>query len=73
MPSIFILGAAKFSNFYLNSNCLIVLIVNVETVQNYRVLWTGVGAQLARDVPFSGICWSTLEPVSVCSLCLGDK
>ncbi|XP_052491289.1 mitochondrial carrier protein MTM1 isoform X4 [Gossypium raimondii] len=28
----------------------------------YRVLWTGMGAQLARDVPFSGICWSTLEP-----------
>ncbi|KAL3845638.1 hypothetical protein ACJIZ3_003041 [Penstemon smallii] len=31
--------------------------------QSYRVLWTGLGAQLARDVPFSGICWSTLEPV----------
>ncbi|KAK9103817.1 hypothetical protein Sjap_021071 [Stephania japonica] len=30
--------------------------------QNYGVLWTGVGAQLARDVPFSAICWSTLEP-----------
>ncbi|KAB2016776.1 hypothetical protein ES319_D08G117000v1 [Gossypium barbadense] len=29
----------------------------------YRVLWTGMGAQLARDVPFSGICWSTLEPL----------
>ncbi|OEL18705.1 Mitochondrial carrier protein MTM1 [Dichanthelium oligosanthes] len=34
-----------------------------QNVQNYRVLWTGVGAQLARDVPFSGICWSTLEPI----------
>ncbi|KAG2578478.1 mitochondrial carrier protein MTM1-like [Panicum virgatum] len=34
-----------------------------QSVQNYRVLWTGVGAQLARDVPFSGICWSTLEPI----------
>ena len=34
------------------------------TVQGYRILWTGMGAQLARDVPFSGICWSTLEPVS---------
>ncbi|WCJ36785.1 Mitochondrial carrier protein MTM1 [Euphorbia peplus] len=37
-----------------------------QNVQNdlrgYRVLWTGMGAQLARDVPFSAICWSTLEP-----------
>ncbi|GLT35837.1 hypothetical protein SLA2020_102550 [Shorea laevis] len=32
-------------------------------LQGYRVLWTGMGAQLARDVPFSGICWSTLEPI----------
>ncbi|XP_057849256.1 mitochondrial carrier protein MTM1 isoform X2 [Cryptomeria japonica] len=31
--------------------------------QGLRVLWTGVGAQLARDVPFSAICWATLEPV----------
>jgi len=29
-----------------------------------RVLWRGVDAQLARDVPFSAICWSILEPVS---------
>uniref|UniRef100_A0A0A9FR50 Uncharacterized protein n=1 Tax=Arundo donax TaxID=35708 RepID=A0A0A9FR50_ARUDO len=34
-----------------------------QNVPNYRVLWTGVGAQLARDVPFSGICWATLEPI----------
>ncbi|KAK4480713.1 hypothetical protein RD792_013795 [Penstemon davidsonii] len=32
-------------------------------LQSYRHLWTGLGAQLARDVPFSAICWSTLEPV----------
>ncbi|KAG6551468.1 hypothetical protein Mapa_006891 [Marchantia paleacea] len=31
-------------------------------LQGIRLLWTGVGAQLARDVPFSAICWSTLEP-----------
>ncbi|KAL5221854.1 hypothetical protein ABZP36_026567 [Zizania latifolia] len=34
-----------------------------QNAQNYRALWTGVGAQLARDVPFSAICWSTLEPI----------
>uniref|UniRef100_A0A0D9X7H4 Mitochondrial carrier protein n=1 Tax=Leersia perrieri TaxID=77586 RepID=A0A0D9X7H4_9ORYZ len=34
-----------------------------QNAQNFRVLWTGVGAQLARDVPFSAICWSTLEPI----------
>ncbi|KAF8413285.1 hypothetical protein HHK36_001261 [Tetracentron sinense] len=35
---------------------------NLQYLQSYRILWTGVGAQLARDVPFSAICWSTLEP-----------
>lgn len=36
---------------------------STETLNKYRLLWTGVGAQLARDVPFSAICWSTLEPI----------
>ncbi|XP_065868613.1 mitochondrial carrier protein MTM1 [Euphorbia lathyris] len=37
---------------------------NVQNdLRGYRVLWTGMGAQLARDVPFSAICWSTLEPI----------
>ncbi|XWS37942.1 hypothetical protein CRYUN_Cryun19dG0088400 [Craigia yunnanensis] len=34
-----------------------------SSLQCYRILWTGMGAQLARDVPFSGICWSTFEPI----------
>ncbi|PON96879.1 Mitochondrial substrate/solute carrier [Trema orientale] len=34
-----------------------------DNLKGYRVLWTGMGAQLARDVPFSAICWSTLEPI----------
>lgn len=44
-----------------------------QKLQNYRILWTGIGAQLARDVPFSAICWSTLEPIrrSILSL-VGD-
>ncbi|KAM7273780.1 hypothetical protein ACFE04_028444 [Oxalis oulophora] len=37
--------------------------VNQNSLQGYRALWTGMGAQLARDVPFSAICWSTLEPI----------
>ncbi|XP_020252503.1 mitochondrial carrier protein MTM1, partial [Asparagus officinalis] len=37
--------------------------VSQQSAQSYRFLWMGVGAQLARDVPFSAICWSTLEPI----------
>ncbi|KAH9615159.1 hypothetical protein KSS87_013723 [Heliosperma pusillum] len=32
-------------------------------LRNFRFLWTGLGVQLARDVPYSAICWSTLEPM----------
>ncbi|KAF5732408.1 mitochondrial carrier protein MTM1 [Tripterygium wilfordii] len=46
------------------------VISNVKSSSNlqnnwpgYRALWTGMGAQLARDVPFSAICWSTAEPI----------
>lgn len=42
---------------------IIVVIALFIAVQGYRALWTGMGSQLARDVPFSAICWSTLEPV----------
>ncbi|BAT87875.1 Mitochondrial carrier protein [Vigna angularis] len=34
-----------------------------QSLHRYRFLWTGLGAQLSRDVPFSAICWSTLEPI----------
>ncbi|KAL6575664.1 hypothetical protein OROHE_001041 [Orobanche hederae] len=36
---------------------------NHQTFHSYRILWTGLGAQLARDVPFSAVCWSSLEPL----------
>ncbi|XP_020538493.1 mitochondrial carrier protein MTM1 isoform X3 [Jatropha curcas] len=45
---------------------------NLQKLQNYRILWTGLGAQLARDVPFSAICWSTLEPIRRGILALMD-
>ncbi|KAJ8753059.1 hypothetical protein K2173_011827 [Erythroxylum novogranatense] len=35
----------------------------LNNLKGYRILWTGMGAQLARDVPFSAICWPTLEPI----------
>jgi hypothetical protein len=36
----------------------------MKIARGYHLLWTGMGAQLARDVPFSAICWTVLEPVS---------
>ncbi|GMH00441.1 hypothetical protein Nepgr_002280 [Nepenthes gracilis] len=47
---------------------------NFQNFQSYRVLWTGLGSQLARDVPFSAICWATLEPIRLRILSLvGDQ
>ncbi|KAI5059114.1 hypothetical protein GOP47_0025433 [Adiantum capillus-veneris] len=40
-----------------------VSVASGEPLRGVRALWTGVGAQLARDVPFSAICWATLEPL----------
>ncbi|KAL0397976.1 UNVERIFIED_CONTAM: Mitochondrial carrier protein MTM1 [Sesamum calycinum] len=36
---------------------------NNQAFRSYRILWTGLGAQLARDVPFSAVCWASLEPL----------
>ncbi|KAJ8748096.1 hypothetical protein K2173_023498 [Erythroxylum novogranatense] len=40
---------------------LLEVISNVRGINNSQS--NCMGAQLARDVPFSGICWSTLEPM----------
>eukprot|EP00884_Botryococcus_braunii_P011475 jgi/Botrbrau1/20328/Bobra.0006s0010.1 len=40
-------------------------------VARVRHLWTGVGATLARDVPFSAIYWGLLEPLR--GAMLGDR
>lgn len=45
------------------------LLQHLPTLENgsrtraLRSLWTGVGATLARDVPFSGLYWAMVEPI----------
>lgn len=34
-----------------------------DRVRLVRHLWLGVGAQLARDVPFSALYWTMVEPI----------
>jgi len=36
---------------------------NASVSHRVQTLWTGVGATLARDVPFSAIYWGLLEPI----------
>lgn len=36
---------------------------NASLSRRVQMLWTGVGATLARDVPFSAIYWGLLEPI----------
>ena len=36
---------------------------NGSRARALRTLWTGVGATLARDVPFSGLYWAMVEPI----------
>ncbi|CAI0410565.1 unnamed protein product [Linum tenue] len=53
-------------------NTLLEALTHVQGTDNpqtnwrgYRLLWTGMGAQLALDVPFSGICSALLEPMRI--------
>ncbi|RYR48871.1 hypothetical protein Ahy_A07g034957 isoform B [Arachis hypogaea] len=55
------------SGIFLSFNSELIRFTYIDTV----IGGTGLGAQLFRDVPYSGICWLTLEPAKT-GLCLGQ-
>ncbi|XP_042752337.2 mitochondrial carrier protein MTM1, partial [Lactuca sativa] len=56
LPGVGVVSADTNTTKNLNNN-------NNNNSSSFRFLWTGLGAQLSRDVPFSAVCWVTLEPV----------
>jgi solute carrier family 25 protein 39/40 len=66
-----IAGAKLFSSGGVgNANCTsgrllqhLPMLDKTSKARALRSLWTGVGATLARDVPFSGLYWAMVEPI----------